>query len=204
MQSKLLTNIQKKFEPSELFFLADIHDKNMTDAAVKEELLRLTKSKDLNRYSYGVYYLPGKEEPSALKAIELRYISKGGEVYGFYTGDNFINALKGIKVTLDDHIEIMTNRATSGKKNVYMFEKRFTLRKPYYKIDKYNMTTNAFLSYIAMTPLAEIKKNYSILANYCRKEHLSANDVMEMAQYFPTKTASKLLSSDLYRSLWKH
>ena len=98
----------------------------------------------------------------------------------------------------------MTNRATSGKKNVYMFEKRFTLRKPYYKIDRYNMTTNAFLSYIAMTPLSEIKKNYSILANYARREHLSANDVMDMAEHFPAKTASKLLSSDLYRSLWKH
>ena len=115
-----------------------------------------------------------------------------------------MNVLKGKKISLEDHIEIMTNRATSGKKNVYMFEKRFTLRKPYYKIDKYNMTTNAFLSYIAMTPLAEIKKNYPLLANYCRKEHLSAADVMNMAQYFPTKTASKLLSSDLYRSLWKH
>lgn len=204
MQSKLLLNIQKKFEPSELFFLSDIHDKDMTDAAVKEELLRLTKSKELNRYSYGVYYLPGKEEPSALKAIELRYLSKDNNVYGFYTGDNFINVLKGKKITIEDHIEIMTNRATSGKKNVYMFEKRFTLRKPYYKIDKYNMTTNSFLSYISMTPLAEIKKNYSLLANYARKEHLSAVDVMEMAQFFPSKTAAKLLASDLYRSLWKH
>lgn len=204
MQSKLLINIQKKFKPSELFFLSDIHDKNMSDAAVKEEFLRLTKTKEINRYSYGVYYIPGLSEPSALKAIELRYISKDSDIYGFYTGENFLNILRGKKISLEDHIEIMTNRATSGKKNVYMFEKRFTLRKPYYKIDKYNMTTNAFLSYIAMTPLSEIKKNYSLLANYCRKEHLSASDVMNMAQYFPTKTASKLLSSDLYRSLWKH
>lgn len=204
MQSKLLQNIQKKFAPSELFFLSDIHDKDMTDAAVKEELLRLTKSKDLNRYSYGVYYLPGKEEPSALKAIELRYLSKDNNVYGFYTGENFINVLKGKKITIEDRIEIMTNKATSGKKNVYMFEKRFTLRKPYYKIDKYNMTTNSFLSYISMTPLPEMKKNYSLLANYARKEHLSAVDVMEMAQFFPSKTAAKLLASDLYRSLWKH
>lgn len=204
MQSKLFLTITKKFEPSELFFLSDIHDKNMTDAAVKEELLRLTKSGDLARYSYGVYYIPGKDSPSALKAIELRYIQKGNDIYGFYTGGNFINALKGKKISLDDKIEIMTNRATSGKKNVYMFEKRFTLRKPYYKIDRYNTTTNAFLSYIAMTPLSEIKKNYSILANYARREHLSANDVMDMAEHFPAKTASKLLSSDLYRSLWKH
>ena len=204
MQSKLFLTITKKFEPSELFFLSDIHDKNMTDAAVKEELLRLTKSGDLARYSYGVYYIPGKDSPSALTPIELRYIQKGNDIYGFYTGDNFINALKGKKISLDDKIEIMTNRATSGKKNVYMFEKRFTLRKPYYKIDRYNMTTNAFLSYIAMTPLSEIKKNYSILANYARREHLSANDVMDMAEHFPAKTAYKLLYSDLYRSLWKH
>jgi hypothetical protein len=204
VQSKLFLSIQKKFKPGELFFLSDIHDKSMTDAAVKEELLRLTKSGDLERYSYGVYYLPGDEEPSALKAIELRYIAKGNEIYGFYTGQNFLDGLKGKKPSLDDKIEIMTNRATSGKKNVYMFEKRFVLRKPYYPIDKYNQTTNAFLSYITMAPLSEIKRNYSLLANYARKEHLSANDVMEVSHFFPAKTASKLLSSDLYRSLWKH
>jgi hypothetical protein len=204
MKSRLLTSIQNKFQLSELFLMSDLHDKTMTDGAVKEELLRLTKAGQIKRFSYGVYFLPGNWEPSAIKAIELRYIHNGDDVFGFYTGPSFISYVLGSAPSLDSKIEIMTNRATSGKKSVYMFSKRFILRKPYFEITKENESLNAFLSYISMTSLNEIKANYSILANYIRKEHLSANDVMVATDSFPSKTASKLLATDLYRSLWKH
>ena len=204
MRDILLSSIKNRIGIGELFLADDIHDKSMTDAAIKTELVRLVKAGILNRYSYGVYFLPGNIEPDASSAIELRYISRGDQVFGFYTGDGFITSLNGIKPSLDNKIEIMTNRATSGKKTVYMFSKRFTLRKPYYPVDQKNVTLNAFLSYISMTSLHRIKENYSILANYVKRTHLGADDVMEMASHFPTKTASKLLASDLYRSLWKH
>jgi hypothetical protein len=184
--------------------MSDLHDKTMTDAAVKEELLRLTKTGQIERFSYGVYFLPGNGEPNAIKAIELRYIQNGDDVFGFYTGSSFISFVLGRTPSLDSKIEIMTNRATSGKKSVYMFSKRFILRKPYFEIAKENVSLNAFLSYISMTGLNDIKANYSVLANYIRKEHLSANDVMATTDSFPSKTASKLLATDLYRSLWKH
>lgn len=204
MRDTLLDKIKINFKANELFSSADINDKNMTEAAKKEELVRLVKSGDLKRYSYGFYYIPGHGEPDVSAAIELRYISHGKEVYGFYTGECFLLAINGRKISVNEKVEIMTNKATSGKKNVYMFGKRFTLRKPYYPVDKNNVTLNAFLSYIAMTPLSRLKENYSVLADYIKKAHLGANDVMQMASYYPAKTASKLLASDLYRSLWKH
>ncbi len=184
--------------------MSDLHDKTMTDAAVKEELLRLSKAGLIKRFSYGVYFLPGNGEPSAIGAIELRYIQNGENVFGFYTGTSFISYILGRTPSLDSKIEIMTNRATSGKKSVYMFSKRFILRRPYFEITKENVSLNAFLSYVSMTSLTDIKINYSVLANYIRKEHLSANDVMVATDSFPSKTASKLLATDLYRSLWKH
>lgn len=204
MRNDLLTSIKSVFKQNELFSSADINDKNMSEAAKKEGLVRLVKSGDLKRYSYGFYYIPGHGEPSVSEAIELRYISRGKDIYGFYTGECFLMSINNRKISVNEKVEIMTNKATSGKKNVYMFGKRFTLRKPYYPIDKNNVTLNAFLAYIAMTPLSRIKENYSVLADYIKKAHLAANDVMEMAVYYPAKTASKLLASDLYRSLWKH
>lgn len=204
MKSDLLSQIKAKHKPSELFLMSELIDKEEEEAAVREELLRLTKDGSLKRFSYGIYYIPGKTEPSAMEAIELRYIGNDKNIYGFYTGDNYLASILGRKISVNDKIEIMTNRATSGKKTIYMFSKRFTLRKPYIEITKANDKFNAFLSYIAMTPLAEIRRNSPILATYIRKEHFSADDFMEMAQLFPGKTASKLIASDLYRSLWKH
>lgn len=184
--------------------MSDLFEGYMSEPAAKSELLKLTKAGSVLRYSYGIYYLPGGPEPTVSDAIDLRYIKRNGKVYGFYTGDNFLASINGVSPNLDDKIEIMSNKATSGKKSVYTFSKRFVIRKPYVEIDKYNAPLVAFLSFIAMSPLSKIKQNYSILANYARKEHLSAHDVMDMAVSFPNKTASKLLSSDLYRSLWKH
>ena len=204
MKDNLLSIIKSEFEENDLFSSADIRTKSMTEAAKKEELVRLVKSGDIKRYSYGFYYIPGRGQPDPSNAIELRYISHGKEIYGFYTGECFLMAINGQKISVNEKVEIMTNKATSGKKSVYMFGKRFTLRKPYYPVDKNNVTLNAFLSYIAMTPLSRLKENYSILADYIKRAHLGANDVMEMASYYPAKTASKLLASDLYRSLWKH
>ncbi len=204
MSNILLSNIKKNFEKNEVFFIDDIREKSMTKAAIKEGLVRLVKEGRIKRFSYGIYYLPGDNEPDLTKAINMRYIERKGKVCGFYTGEGFISVLNGKNPSAQEKIEIMTNHATSGKKSVYAFSKRFTLRKPYCPVDKYNYALNALLSYVAMTPLNKIKENYSVLANYIKKNHLSAPDVMEMSVYFPAKTASKLLASDLYRSLWKH
>ena len=206
MKKTLLEEIQDKFPPLKLFFPADISIKGMTDEAVKTELHRLAEKGAIERYAYGLYFLPGKrgEQPSSIDAITIRYLKDGDDVYGFYTGSNFIKTILGNEVTIDDHLEIMTNRATSGKKNVFMFGKRFILRKPYVDIKRDNAALNAFLSYIAMTDLKTIKANYSLLSNYIKKEHLSAVEVMRSTEFYPTKTMSKLLASDLYRSLWKH
>jgi hypothetical protein len=134
----------------------------------------------------------------------LRYLTDGNDVYGFFTGSDFLGSLMGRRVSLQDHLEIMTNKATSGKKTIYVFSKRISLRKPYFTINKNNISINSFLSYLSFAPLDEVKQNYSLLANYIRSNQLSANDVMKMATAFPTKTSAKLLASDLYRSLWKH
>jgi len=205
MKSKLLTLIQTKYQPGELFIMSDIRVNYMSDAAIKQEVIRLTKNKELIRYAYGIYYLPSNTlQPTFLDAIKIRFLERKDKVYGFYTGENFLTTIKGLIPSEANEIEIMTNHATSGKKRVYMFGHYFTIRAPYVLIDKYNASLNSFLSYISMASLRRIKENYSLLANYIRKEHLSALDVMEMATKFPSKTASKLLASDLYRSLWKH
>lgn len=207
MPIQLIDRLRKKYEINKLFLFSDIHEKSLTEAALKEELLRLTKTGLIKRYGYGIYYLPDPKQenaPSALEAISLRYLTDGKDVYGFYTGNDFLGEIMGRSASLQDQLDIMTNKATSGKKKIFIFSKRITLRKPYFTINKNNISINSFLSYLSFAPLDEIKQNYSLLANYIRANQLSANDVMKMATAFPSKTSTKLLASDLYRSLWKH
>ena len=207
MPMQLIDKLRKQFEPNTLFLFSEIREKSLTEAALKEELLRLTKNGLIKRYGYGIYYLPDPKldkAPDALEAIRLRYLSDGKDIYGFYTGDDFLGGIMGRPVSLQDHLDIMTNKATSGKKTIFVFSKRITLRKPYFTINKNNISINSFLSYLSFAPLEEVKQNYPLLANYIRANQLSANDVMKMATAFPSKTSTKLLASDLYRSLWKH
>lgn len=204
---QFIDKLKRKFEPNKLFLFSEITEKGLTEAALKEELLRLTKTGEVKRYAYGIYYLPDPKQtlpPTALEAITLRYLTDGTDIYGFFTGSDFLGTLMGRRVSLQDHLEIMTNKATSGKKTIYVFSKRISLRKPYFTINKKNISINSFLSYLSSAPLDEVKQNYSLLANYIRTNQLSANDVMKMATAFPSKTSTKLLASDLYRSLWKH
>ena len=204
---QFIDKLKRQFQPNKLFLFNEIKEKGLTEAALKEELLRLTKTGEVKRFAYGIYYLPdpkGSVPPTALEAITLRYLTDGNEVYGFFTGSDFLGSLMGRRVSLQDHLEIMTNKATSGKKTIYVFSKRISLRKPYFTINKNNISINSFLSYLSTAPLDEVKQNYSLLANYIRSNQLSANDVMKMATAFPSKTSTKLLASDLYRSLWKH
>jgi len=204
---QFIDKLKRQFQPNKLFVFNEIKEKGLTEAALKEELLRLTKTGEVKRFAYGIYYLPdpkGSVPPTALEAITLRYLTDGNEVYGFFTGSDFLGSLMGRRVSLQDHLEIMTNKATSGKKTIYVFSKRISLRKPYFTINKNNISINSFLSYLSTAPLDEVKQNYSLLANYIRSNQLSANDVMKMATAFPSKTSTKLLASDLYRSLWKH
>lgn len=207
MSVSLLKSIKSKFKQLELFSIEDAIPNGSNYDSSKQELFRLNKNGTVAKYGRGLYYLPSNDglmKPSPIDALTRQYVRSNGHVIGFYFGDAFIPGFLGQKIPDSDHFEIMTNKATSGKKCVYLFSKRVTLRKPYFSIDDENAVLNSFLSYIAFAPLPLLQQNYSLLANYIRTNHLSANDVIALIPYFPDKTFAKLLSTDLYRSLWKH
>jgi hypothetical protein len=129
--------------------------------------LRLTKKARLNAYGYGIYYLPDPKEDkrsaNALEAITLALSDRREGHLWLLHRIRLPGGLMGRRVSLQDHLEIMTNKATSGKKTIYVFSKRITLRKPYFTINKNNISINSFLSYLSFAPLEEVKQNYSLL-----------------------------------------
>jgi hypothetical protein len=207
MANTLLKHIKDSYKQLELFSISDILIKGTTYDSIKQELYRLNKNCSIAKFGRGFYYLPANDKnllPSPIDALTKAYVQVDGHAIGFYFGDAFIPGFLGQKIPDSDHFEIMTNKATSGKKIVFIFGKRVTLRKPYFTISDENVVLNSFLSYVAYAPLPLLQQNYSLLANYIRTNHLSANDVINLIPSFPDKTFAKLLATDLYRSLWKH
>lgn len=205
MKKDALTKIKDKNAPGVLFFMSDFLKDYMRDASMKKDVLSWVRNGQIKRFSYGLYYFKGKNEPTALDAIRIRYVERSGKRYGFFGGSAFVQEVKGLPIRLNDKvIEVVSNVATSGKKTVREFGKTFILKKPYMKIDKYNVSMVSFLTYITNTPLPDIEQNLSALSNFVRQEHLSALTMADIISLFPSKTFSKLLKTDLYRSFWKH
>ncbi len=205
MKKNNLSKLSDKNPPGTLFLMSDFLKDYMVDPTLKKEVLSWIHEGKIERYSYGIYFFKGAKSPTALDAIRLRYIERNGKVYGFFSGKAFLNILKGKAISpKDNKLEIVSNLATSGRKSVSMFNENFILRKPYVKIDKYNVSLVSFLTYISSAPTSEIEENLSTLSNYVRQEHLSATNLSSLISRFPAKTFSKLLKTDLYRSFWKH
>lgn len=207
MPKNLIDFIRTHFEQNELFQLEDVTFKDKTLDAIKMDLTRFVKDGEIKRLSYGLYYVPsptGNNAPGIAEGLDILYLHKGNSYYGYYTGNQYVNYMLHNPMSPNEPIEIMTNKATSGKKVIHYLGHTVTLRKPYFTIKRENVEMGGFLTYLAMSTPSEIKTNTSVLANFIRTNHLSADDVMSLAPYLPAKTMTRLLASDLYRSLWKH
>jgi hypothetical protein len=207
MNKPLTYIIKAKVEVGTLFSLGDIlpyYDKS--EDALKEEMSRLAKKGFVKRIGYGIYLLPkGKENEEDLKhaMFTFRYIKNSKEVYGFFYGQCFTMGL--LNRPFDpDHLEIVSNKVTSGKKTIYQLGQRLTLRRPYVKVNKDNVAIVGLLTYLAYASKEDLNVNYSLLANYVREEHISAIEVSDMLPAFPAKSARTLLSSGLYKIMWHH
>lgn len=205
MSNDLSSIIQTTFKENQLFSFQEIPLKGLAKDEAKKDLRRLIENGSIKRFGSGLFYLPSKdpsETPTVQEAVSKRYITNGTDVYGFYYGRGFISHLLLQKPS--DQLDLYTNSATSNKKSVFCLGRRLTIRKPYYPINRQNAALNAFLTFLTVMTIDEIAVNYSILANYIRQEHLSAQDAVDLLEKFPAKTADKLLRSGLYKNLWKH
>ena len=138
-----------------------------------------------------------------MDAIKLRYIGNGDTTYGFFYGQFFIEDYLGQPFDDRQLIEVVTNKATSVKKAVYMFSRRFVIRRSYAPIDADNADSLAFLTYLSSASDSEVEANMSVLSTYIRDKHLSSDLLMKFSDKVPSKAYRRLYSTGLYRSLWK-
>lgn len=206
MQKTFYAAIKLAIGVDKLFCLSDISLlRTMTPDALKEEMSRLSKKKQVSRVAHGIYMIPsGKMSQENLmhEFIRFRYLGHGDEVFGFFGGDCFPRSLLGLWP--ENGLIIYSNKITSGKKSVYEFSQRITLHKPYVKVNKNNIKLISFLTYLTNASEDSLSRYGSVLANYVREEHLNAIEASAILVKFPGKTSQRLLSSGFYKLMWRH
>ena len=158
--------IIKNYKEGEPIFFSDITVEGISKPALNQQLKRLMEYGKLMKYETGVYYLPRKTSlgtyvgPTADSVAKYRYISRGNNIDGYYTGNTFANQL-GLTTQVPMVVEIASNNTNSSPREVSIGDRRFYIRKPIVKVDWEN---------VYVLQMLDILKNLDIYLDYTYEE----------------------------------
>ena len=141
MLYEFLKNNYKEVEP---IFFSDIVIKGITKSAVNQQLKKLCNEGKLQKYENGIYYLPKKSRlktsvgVNADTVARYKYVSRGGKVDGFYSGNTFANQL-GISTQVPNKVEIVSNNMAAKVREVPIGKRTFIVRKPVVPVNEENV-----------------------------------------------------------------
>ena len=141
MLYEFLKNNYKEAEP---IFFSDIVIKGITKSAVNQQLKKLCNEGKLQKYENGIYYLPKKSRlktsvgVNADTVARYKYVSRGGKVDGFYSGNTFANQL-GISTQVPNKVEIVSNNMAAKVREVPIGKRTFIVRKPVVPVNEENV-----------------------------------------------------------------
>lgn len=158
--------ILQHYKETEPIFFADLERKDITKSALNQQLKKLCEKGLIQKYDTGIYYIPKKSllnsmiGPSADMVARYRFISKGDNIDGFYTGNKFANQL-GITTQVPMVVEIMSNNTNSSDREVKIGNRRFYIKRPVVPITKEN---------VYVLQMLELLKNLDAYLDYSYDE----------------------------------
>ena len=197
----LYESLLKQYGANEPIFSADIKFQSYSRPWILLQLKRLCAEGKLIRYEKGVYYIPtetpfGKSVLNPIKVIEKKYIRKGDEVIGYYSGLTLQNMLK-LSTQMANVIEIYTNNETSNVRDVMVGKQKVLLRRARTPIKKENVAILSFLELmndIAPRSLDAEKKDR--IAEYMACNAITKEAIISYAAFFPDKVMRNLIESE--------
>lgn len=138
----LYNYIKEHYKEAEPIFFSDLERGGITKSALNQQLKKLCDKGLLQKYDTGVYFIPKKSllnstiGPNADMVARYRFISKGDNVDGFYSGNSFANQI-GITTQVPRVVEIVSNNTNSSDREVRIGNRRFYVRKPIVQITKH-------------------------------------------------------------------
>ena len=126
--------LKTHYQTNEPIFLSDVILPDVTNNYIRQMFKQLCDCGKLMRFNTGIYYLPEQGRSSITSAISAeavamhKYISRGTDVYGYYSGQTFaaqIN-LTSRPVNL---LEIVSNYAGGKYREITLGDSKIILRK---------------------------------------------------------------------------
>lgn len=166
--------IQKSFQPNEPILIEDMI-KLFPDRSrywVDNTLKALVSSRQLLRFSTGVYYIPGKDvvagnHVSVEKVATRKYITDGDSVYGYYSGSSLRHVL-GIIDKKPNTITVVTNNESSRGRNVTINGQKIHVARAPVQVTRKNHLTLQMLEAIKLTDKTADKTTMGMIYEFAR------------------------------------
>ena len=186
--------IVRNYKEGEPIFFGDILIEGISKPAISQQLKTLCNYGKLIKYETGVYYIPKK---SLLKSnvglsadivARYRFISKGDNIDGFYTGNTFANQI-GISAQVPRVVEIVSNNTNSAPREIEIGKRRFFVKKPVEKVTAENVYVLQMLELLKSLD-TYLDDSYEIakekFAEYIHMHDVKRADVDKYIRKYPT------------------
>ena len=195
-----------KYGYNEPILSSEITFRNYSKAWIFKELNRLCDEKQLLRFEKGIYYIPtqtvlGLSVLNPQKVIEKKYVQSGGNVFGYYSGQTFLNKL-GLSTQMPNVVEIYTNNESAKVRDINVGNLNVRLRRSRVTVNNKNVAALSFLELMNSFP-ADFMDEYKRRAidEYISKNNISRADITKYAPQFPDKAMRNMIESEVIYSV---
>lgn len=181
------------YGPAEPIFFSDIHVNGISRSAISQQMTKLCNENKIKKYDTGIYYIPKKSRLSNNVGInadivaKYKYISRKGQINGFYSGNTFANQI-GISTQVPNKIEIVSNNVGAKIKEVPIGKRTFIVRKSTVNIDRSNVYVLQLLELLKNID-AYLDDDYNIarekIKTYIKIHNISRTDIDKYIREYP-------------------
>lgn len=204
----IFNELSAKFNTDEPILIEDIEkmypqrSRPWIDKAIKT----LVDSKQLKRFSTGVYYIPrktvlGDSVLNPRKVITKKYIQNSQDIYGYLGGTSLLNSF-GLTTQVPNVITVISNNESTRGRKVEVGSQSVYLCKPPTKITKSNFKTLQFCELIRLIDLDKLDSiEIKNLENYIEENDISLSSISKYCSAFPDSVSRKILGGPLIEKL---
>lgn len=198
---KFLDYLIDKYGYNMPIILNEIEYKNLSRTAIRLRIKRLIDKGLISREIQGTYYIPKREYGqdgycSSRDIIEKKYISDGGDIYGFYSGLTLLNGL-GFTTQVPNVLTIITNNSNTNKRELTISNFKYVLIKSRVTITKNNKELLELLELLRILDenQFELDKNngFNLIKKIIEDKSININKVKDYIIYYPAKVAKRLM-----------
>ena len=197
--------LESNYHLSEPIFFSDVNIPNVSRAELNRMFAYYCSKGKLSKYERDIYFIPGKTllnptgGPTAETVAGYKYISRGTDVFGFYSGSTFANQL-GISTQVPKITEIVSNAMTAKVKQVSFGNELFIVRKPPVLITKENALSLQFLDLLKNIDnyADDFRQSRKTIETYLKRVKITASEIDRYIGYFPMNVYKNYYDLRLY------